>query len=199
LFEHDAVDHAQGRIEMAIRPLLVLLPVALSLGLVACDSRDYEAESVDLQTQLGDANGQLETLRTENQGLSDEMAELRTQAEQAATAAGNLGEEAAETIRTQLGSALDKASQTVDRLAALEREPDAPAEARTEAVSTLRSDVQEIVDSVQAAASELGLELQTGVEPAAGATEPPAAPAAGEAQPPAPDQPADQPAQPQQQ
>jgi chromosome segregation ATPase len=186
---------------MAIRPLIVLLPIALSLGLVACDSRDYEAEIADLQTRLSDADSQLETLRTENQGLSDEMAELRTQAEQAATAAGNLGNEAAETVRTQLGSALDKASQTVDRLAALESEPDAPAEARTEAVSTLRSEVQQIVDSVQAAATELGLELQSGVEPAAGTAEQPAPPAAGEgqAQPPAPEQPAEQPAQPQQQ
>ena len=186
---------------MAIRPLTMVLPLALSLGLAACDSRDYEAELAELQGQLGDATSELETLRGENETMSTEMAELRTQAEGAAVAAGSLGEEAVEAVRGQLETALEKASQTVDRLAALERDPDAPAETRTEAVSVLRTEVQDIVDSVQAAATELGLELQAGVEPAAGAAQDQAEPAAGgeagqtEA---APEQPADEEAQPQQ-
>jgi multidrug resistance efflux pump len=190
---------------MAIRTLTVALPLAVALGLVACDSRDDEAEIADLQSKLGDATSELESLRTENESMSSEVEELRTQTEQAAAAAGSLGEEAAEAIRNQLGSALDKASQTVDRLAALEREPDAPAAARTEAVTTLKNEVQEIVDSVQAAAGELGLDLQPGPAPAAGAaTEEPTPPADGAAAPaqgePAPQQPADQqtPPQPQQ-
>jgi uncharacterized protein (DUF3084 family) len=189
---------------MAIRPSIVALPLALGLGLAACDSRDYEAEIADLQSQLGEATTELETLRGENESLSTEMEELRTQAEEAAAAAGNLGEEAAATVRAELESALNTAAQTADRLAALEREPEAPAETRVEAVGMLRNDVQGIVDSVQAAAAELGLELQGGgVEPAAGAGDEAEQPAAGEATEPAagetaPEQPADQPAQPQQ-
>lgn len=187
---------------MAIRPMTLLLPGALALSLAACDSRDYDAEIAELQTQLGDANTALETTQGENETLRSEMEELRAQAEGAGAAAGSMGEEAAETVRSELESALEKASQTVDRLAALERDPDAPAETRTEAVSMLRNEVQEIVDSVQTAAAELGLELQAGVEPAAGAAEEQeAAPAAGEeaqAEEPAPEQPADEEAQPQQ-
>ena len=187
---------------MAIRPLTILLPGALALSLAACDSRDYEAELAELQTQLGDANTSLETMQGENETLRTEMEELRAQAEEGAAGAGSMGEEAAETVRSELESALEKASQTVDRLAALERDPEAPAETRTEAVSVLRTEVQDIVDSVQTAAAELGLELQAGVEPAAGAEEQEAEPAAGEepaqTDEPAPEPPADEEAQPQQ-
>jgi chromosome segregation ATPase len=185
---------------MAIRPLLVFLPVALAMSLAACDNRDYEAEIADLQAQLSDAKVQLETLRNENQNLSSEMDDLRTQAEQAAAAAGKLGDDAADAVRNQLSSALDKASRTVDRLAALEREPGAPADARTEAVGVLKNDVQEVVDSVQAAATSLGLELHSGVEPAAGPASEPTAPAAGSEagqSAPAPEQPAGEQTKPQ--
>ena len=181
---------------MAIRPLTVLLPGALALSLVACDSRDYEAEIAELETQLGDSTATLETMQGENETLRTELEELRAQAEGATAAAGDMGGEASETVRAELESALQKASQTVDRLAALERDPEAPAEARTEAVGVLRSEVQEIVDSVQTAAAELGLELQAGVEPAAGAAqEEEAEPAAGAEEPQAdeaaPEEPAD--------
>ena len=186
---------------MAIRPLTLLLPGALALSLVACDSRDYEAEIGELETQLGESNTALEEMRQANQTLETEMEQLRAQAEEATAGAGALGEEAVETVRTQLESALQTATQTVDRLAALEREPDAPAETRTEAVGVLREDVQGIVDSVQAAATELGLELQAGVEPAAGDEQQPAPAAGGEetqAEEPAPEQPADEATPPQQ-
>ena len=186
---------------MAIRPLTVLLPGVLALSLVACDSRDYEAEIAGLETQLGESNTALEEMRQANQTLETEMEELRAQTEEATAGAAALGEEAVETVRTQLESALQTATQTVDRLAALEREPDAPAETRTEAVGVLREDVQGIVDSVQAAATELGLDLQAAVEPAAGAAQDQeAAPAAGgdaQAEEPAQEQPADEPTQPQ--
>ncbi len=131
---------------MAVRPLIVVLPLALGLGLAACDSRDYEAELAELQSQLGEATSELETLRGENESLSGEMAELRTQAEEAAAAAGNLGEEVAERVRGELESAFGKAAQTADRLAALGRDPEAPAEARTEAVGVLRNEVQDIAE-----------------------------------------------------
>ncbi|MCE3248147.1 MAG: hypothetical protein K0R41_1972, partial [Geminicoccaceae bacterium] len=52
---------------MLIRPLSLAVPLALSLGLVACDSRDYDAEITDLQTQLEQAQTELEAQRTENQ------------------------------------------------------------------------------------------------------------------------------------
>jgi chromosome segregation ATPase len=174
---------------MAIRYLTVALPVVVSLGLAACDSRDYEAEIATLQDQLGAANSELDTLRGENETLISEMDQLRAQAEQGAAGAGALAEDTAAAVRSQLEGALEQASQTADQLAALEAEPDAPA-----AVGALRSSVEEIVNSVQSAAAELGLELQAGVEPAAGAEEP-AEPAAGgqagqsEA---APEQPADE-------
>ena len=180
---------------MTIRCLTLLLPVALSVSLAACDNRDYEVELAELQARLGDASSELDALRGENQSLSSAMDELRAEAEQTAAAAGSLGEEAAETVRSELESALEKASQTVDRLAALESEPDAPAATRTEAVGVLRSEVEDIVTSVRAAASELGLELQADVEPAAGAADEQAEPAAGEEP---PEEPADEATQPQQ-
>lgn len=190
---------------MAIRPLTILLPGALALSLVACDSRDYEAEMAEMETQLGQSNTALEEMRQANETLQAELEDLRTQSEEATAGAANLGEEASETVRAELENALATATQTVDRLAALERDPDAPAETRTEAVGVLREDVQGIVDSVQTAAAELGLELQAAVEPAAGAAQEqqqePEAAAGGEeaqAEEPAPEQPADEEAQPQQ-
>jgi hypothetical protein len=189
------------RTEMAIRPLSILLPGALALSLVACDSRDYEAEMTEMEAQLGQSNTALEEMRQANETLQAELEDLRTQAEGATAGAGNLSEEAVETVRSELESALATATQTVDRLAALERDPDAPAETRTEAVSVLREDVQGIADSVQTAASELGLELQAAVAPAAGAAQE-QEPAAGgddaQAEEPVPEQPADEEAQPQQ-
>ena len=56
---------------MAIKSLTIVLPVALSFGLAACDSRDYEAELAELQTQLGDATSELETVRGENADPDD--------------------------------------------------------------------------------------------------------------------------------
>lgn len=159
---------------MSIRPLTLVLPLALTFGLAACDSRDYEAEIADLQTQLGDATSQLEAARSENESLNTELEDLRAQTEQAGEAALSTGGDVAQQVQTQLETAMDKASQTAERLAALEREPDAPADKRTEAVGILRSDVQEIVASLQAAAGELGIDLQGAPEPAAG-------PAQGEA------------------
>jgi ElaB/YqjD/DUF883 family membrane-anchored ribosome-binding protein len=191
------------RTEMAIRPLTILLPGALALSLVACDSRDYEAEMAEMETQLGQSNTALEEMREANQTLQTELEGLRAQSEEATAGAGNLSEEAAETVRSELESALFTATQTVDRLAALERDPEAPAETRTEAVGVLREDVQGIVESVQTAAAELGLELQAAVEPAAGAApEQEAQPATGgqepQAEEPAEEQPADEETQPQQ-
>ena len=146
---------------MSMRRLTLLLPVALAFGLVACDSRDYEAEIAGLQGQLEEAQAELEAQRAENQTLTGEMEELRAQAEQTAGAGGEVSDE----VRAQLETAMEKATQTAERLAALEREPDAPAETRTEAVGMLRTDVQEIAAAVDAAASELGIELEQAAAP----------------------------------
>ena len=140
---------------MSMRPLTLMLPVALAFGLVACDSRDYEGEITGLQGQLEEAQAELETQRAENQTMTGEMEELRAQAEQ--TAAGG---EVSDQVRAQLETAMEKATQTAERLAALERDPDAPADTRTEAVGILRTEVEEIVAAVDAAANELGVELQ---------------------------------------
>jgi multidrug resistance efflux pump len=140
---------------MSMRPLTLMLPVALAFGLVACDSRDYEGEITGLQGQLEEAQAELETQRAENQTLTGEVEELRAQA--GPTAAGG---EVSDQVRAQLETAMEKATQTAERLAALERDPDAPAETRSEAVGLLRTDVQEIAAAVDAAATELGIELQ---------------------------------------
>ena len=89
---------------------------------------------------------------------------------------------------------------TAERLAALERDPDAPAEARTEAVAVLKTDVEDIVVAIESAASELGMELEAAPAPAAGPAEEEATGGGEEAgqAPPAPEQPADQPQQQQQ-
>jgi chromosome segregation ATPase len=182
---------------MLIRPLSLAVPLALSLGLVACDSRDYDAEITDLQTQLEQAQTELEAQRTENQTLTGEMDELRTQSEQAPAAATAEGGQVPEEVRAQLATAMEKASLTAERLAALERDPDAPAEARTEAVAVLKTDVEDIVVAIESAASELGMELEVAPAPAAGPAEEEAiggGEEAGQAQP-APEQPADQPQQ----
>ena len=182
---------------MLIRPLSLAVPLALSLGLVACDSRDYDAEITDLQTQLEQAQTELEAQRTENQTLTGEMDELRTQAEQAPGTATAEGGQVPEEVRAQLATAMEKASLTAERLAALERDPDAPAEARTEAVAVLKTDVEDIVVAIESAASELGMELEAAPAPAAGPAEEEATGGgeeAGQAQP-APEQPADQPQQ----
>lgn len=190
---------------MLIRPLTVVVPLALSLGLVACDTRDYEAEITDLQTQLEQAQTELEAQRTENQTLTGEMDELRAQSEQTPDAAVAAGGEVPEEVRAQLETAMEKASLTAERLAALERDPDAPAEARTAAMAVLQTDVQDIVVAIESAASELGMELEAAAAPAAGAAEEPAGAATGggqepgQAQPAAPEQPADEPQQQQQQ
>jgi len=145
---------------MSMRHLTLVLPVALAFGLVACDSRDYEAEITGLQGQLEEAQAELETQRAENQTMAGEMEELRMQAEQPAA-----GGEVSDQVRAQLETAMEKATQTAERLAALERDPDAPAETRTEAVGVLRTEVEEIVAAVDAAANELGIELQQAAVP----------------------------------
>jgi multidrug resistance efflux pump len=173
---------------MSMRQLTLVLPVALAFGLVACDSRDYEAEITGLQGQLEEAQAELEAQRAENQTLTGEMEELHAQAGQAAGAAGGAGGAVSDEVRAQLETAMAKATQTAGRLAALEREPDAPAETRTEAVGLLRTDVQQIAAAVDAAASELGIDLEQAAVPAGdgGGQAQSGAAQEGQAQPPEP-------------
>jgi chromosome segregation ATPase len=145
---------------MSMRQLTLVLPVALAFGLVACDSRDYEGEISELQGQLDEAQAELEAQRAENQTLTGEVEELRTQAEQPADTAAATGGEANDAVRAQLETARERASQTAERLAAIEAEPDAPAADRTAAIAILRTGAEEIVVAIDAAADQLGIELQ---------------------------------------
>jgi chromosome segregation ATPase len=146
------------------------IAVGSLLAVAACDSRDYEAEIATLE-------GDLQSARSENEQMQTELEELRTQAE----AQPAMPEEARENVQTQLNNALQAAAGTFERVGAVSEEPDAPAEQRNETLGVVRADLQVIVQSVQAAASDLGIELETvamdtdadategtGTEPAAG-------------------------------
>lgn len=133
---------------MRRKPLLALGAGAL-LILAACDSRDYEAEIADLETQLQEAEVQLQQAMSENETLSGQMTEMEA-------TGGEVSEGAAQAI----GEIQMIAQRTYDRLGALEREPGAPADQMEQAIAALREDVQGILDSVQTAGEELGVELE---------------------------------------
>jgi len=152
---------------MKIRYPALGFAMASLLVLSACDNRDYEGEIATLQADLDTARGEAEQLQTE-------VDELRTQAE------GAPAQDALENAKTELNSAIQTAAATFERMGALNREPDAPAEARTEALDALRQDMQQIVQSVETAAQDLGIEIETvelGDDAAAGDAAPADAPA----------------------
>ena len=134
------------------------------LALAACDSRDYEAEIATLE-------GDLESARSENEQMQTELEDLRAQAEGQPA----MEEGAVENAQSQLNTVLQTAAQTFERAGSAEQ--GASADQGTEAV---RADMQLIVQSVQAAAEDLGLELETvALDTDAGATEGMPEPAAG--------------------
>jgi multidrug resistance efflux pump len=159
---------------MKIRVAAATLAAASLLAISACDSRDYEAEIAALQSDLQRAKSENEQMQTELDGL-------RTQAEQ------SLPDGALENVQTELNKVVQTAATTFEQMGAMTSEPDAPAERSTEALGGLRGDMQTIVQSVQAAAEDLGLELETVTmdtdadamegtpEPATGTAEEPAA------------------------
>jgi hypothetical protein len=128
------------------------------LALAACDSRDYEAEIATLQ-------GDLESAQSENEQMQTELEELRAQAEaQPGMEAG-----AIENVQTQLNNVVQTAAQTFERASGGEADPEA-----------LRADMQLIVQSTQAAAEGLGVELETvALDTDSGPTEGTPEPAAG--------------------
>jgi hypothetical protein len=150
---------------MKIRLAVATIAAASLLAVAGCDSRDYDAEIAALEADL-------QATRSENQQLQSELEELRTQADaQPAMAEGDLGN-----VQAQLNNALQAAAGTYERLAMADA-PDAP----DDALGVARADLQVVVQSVQAAAADLGIELETvaldtdagptegtGVEPAAG-------------------------------
>jgi hypothetical protein len=152
---------------MSLRTFAVLPPLVLALGLAACDSRDYEAEIATLQGDLESARAELEEAQGQNEQLTTQMEELQAQAEQAGT-----GDPAAlEPVQSEFNAIIEKASTSLANVTELEAQPDAPAE-----LGDLRQNMQDIMQSVQTVAGELGLE----VAPAAG---PEQGGAASEAQP----------------
>lgn len=142
------------------RTSLFVLGTAAALALSACDSRDYEAELADLQTQLQDAQTELQQAQTENEELSGQITSLE----------GNQGQ-VPDTVQTELSEVRVAAQRTYDRLGALEREPDAPADRMSEALAVLRADIEEIVQSIEAAGQELGVEFEQAASEAGQAVE----------------------------
>lgn len=162
--------------DMKIRVPAMALAAASLIAVAGCDSRDYEAELATLQTDL-------ESAQSENEQMQTELEELRAQS-------GTMPEGGLETATTELNTAVQTAATTFERMGSMTEEPDAPAEQRTEALGVLREDMQKIVQSVQAAAQGLGIELETvAMDTDAGASEGQPEPAAGPA-----DQPQDEPA-----
>lgn len=128
------------------------------LALAACDSRDYEAEIATLQSDL-------ESAQSENEQLQTQLEELQAQAE----AQPGLEEGAVENVQTQLNNVVQTAAQTFERASGGNADPEA-----------LRADMQLIVQSTQAAAEGLGVELETvALDTDAGPTEGTPEPAAG--------------------
>ena len=140
------------------------IAAASLLALGACDSRDYEAEIATLETDL-------ESARSENEQMQTELDELRTQAE----AQPAMPEGAMENVQTQLNSAVQTAAQAFERAGSTEQ-----GAAAEQAPKRCARDMQLIVQSVQAAAEGLGVELETvAMDTDAGATEGMPEPAAG--------------------
>jgi chromosome segregation ATPase len=133
--------------DMKFRIATASLAAASLLAIAACDSRDYEAEIATLESDL-------QTSRSESEQLQTELDGLRAQAEA-------LPEGALENVQTELNNVVQTAATTFDHMGEMTEEPDAPAEQRTEALTVLRQDLQTIVQSVQVAAQDLGLELET--------------------------------------
>jgi multidrug resistance efflux pump len=139
------------------------------LFVAACDSRDYEAEIATLETDLQGA-------RSENEQMRTELDELRAQSE----AQPGMAEGGLEDVQSQLNNVMQTAAGTFERMASMTQQPDASPEQRTEALDLVRADMQVIVQSVRAAADNLGVELETvAMDTDAGATEGTPEPAAG--------------------
>ena len=177
---------------MKIRVAAASLAAASLIAIAACDSRDYEAEIATLESDL-------ESARSENEQMQTQLDELRAQTE--AQPEGGM-----ENVKSELNNVVQTAATTFKEIGSMSEEPDAPAEQRTEALGALREDMQKIVQSTQAAAEDLGVELETVAldtdadamegtatqpEPAAGSADQPAQggadePAAGATEQPAP-------------
>lgn len=143
---------------MQLRRLAFAAPIALGLGVAACDSRDYEAEISALQSDLESARSELETAQGENEQLKTQVEELQAQAEPA----GGAGEQAGGAIEGDLNRIVENASAALTSLTELETQaPDAD-------VSGLRENLNQIMEAAQATAEQAGVQLQEAVQPAAG-------------------------------
>jgi predicted nucleic acid-binding Zn-ribbon protein len=155
---------------MKIRIAATALALTSLLAIAACDSRDNAAELAALQAEAQDARGEAEQLQTQ---LDELRAEAEAQPE--AMAEGTL-----ENVQTALNDVAQTTAATFERIGSMTEEPDASAEQRTEALGVLREDLQKIMQSVQAAATDLGIELDTvAMDTDADATEGTPEPAAG--------------------
>jgi chromosome segregation ATPase len=179
---------------MKIRIAAATLAAASLIAIAACDSRDYEAEIATLESDLQNA-------RSENEQVQTQLDELRAQAE---AQPEPMAEGALDNVRTELNKVVQTAAASFEQMGSLTEEAGAPAE-QTEALGALREEMQTIVQSVQTAAGDLGIELETVAmdtdadasegtatqpEPAAGPSDQPAQGGADEPAAGAPDEPA---------
>jgi chromosome segregation ATPase len=143
---------------MQLRRLAFAAPIALGLGVAACDSRDYEAEILALQSDLESARGELETAQGENEQLRTQMEELQARAEPV----GGAGGQAGGAIEGDLNRIVENANAALTSLTELEAQaPDAD-------ISGLRENVNQIMEAAQATAEQAGVQLEEAVQPAAG-------------------------------
>ena len=143
------------------KTLILASPLVLSLGLFACDGRDYEAEIAELQGQLETTRGEAETFRTEAEELRGRVEELQAGTTEAGAPA--LDPEAARgEIETALG-ALSEVDQQI-----VELQPQLPS---PDAVTGVRQNLEEAARAIGVLAQGMGIELDAVAPAGAGATE----------------------------
>lgn len=142
-----------------MRRVLSVVPLALVLGVAACnDTEDYEARIATLEQDL-------EAARTD---ADQRVAELTGRAEE-----GEAAQQMLATVEEQIAQALEQASVAMARLTELETAPGAE-QLPAENLQDVRDNLTGVVQSLQTAATELGMETaaapaeETAVEPAAG-------------------------------
>lgn len=146
-----------------MRRVLSVVPLALVLGVAACnDTEDYEARIATLEQDL-------EAARTD---ADQRVAELTGRAEE-----GEAAQQMLATVEEQIAQALEQASVAMARLTELETAPGAE-QLPAENLQDVRDNLTGVVQSLQTAATELGMETAaapaepttegTAVEPAAG-------------------------------
>lgn len=129
------------------------VPLVLVAGLVvACDSRDFEAEIAELQAALESAKEQVENSVTENETLNEQVAALEGQLEEAKSA----GASALESVKGGLDEAATSAEDALNKLDVL---ADQGQDEVSEAAAALREDLSTLLERLQVAAADIDKKL----------------------------------------